>query len=124
MTVDEFLQMRPCLEELDGYLDSLKPGGLAREMGVPMSHDGLTPEILRKSEDYRQRLMKGKVVPYPSATWRAWEYQFGKPPRKKLGPPPPSPPQSKFVASGSAPDDQRAGHAGSQQTYLVAKPRW
>lgn len=121
MTIDEFLRQRPCLEELDGYLDAIKPGGVGQGLGL--THDALTPEILRAAEDYRKRLLKGKVVPEKSGLWRQWDYQFGKPPKRKPGPPPPSLPQSKFVASGLAPDDRPAGRAGSQQTYLVAKPR-
>lgn len=123
MTIDEFLRQRPCLEDLDGYLDALKAGSLPREMGIVLSHDVLTPEVLRAAEDYRQRLLKGKELPAPSLSWRAWQYRRGKAPTRTPGPPPPSLPQSKFVASGSAPDDRPADHAGSQQTYLVAKPR-
>lgn len=123
MTIDEFLRTRPCLEELDGYLAALKPGSPARELGLPLSHEGLTPEVLRAAEDYRMRLMKGLVVPEASVSWRGWDYQWGKPPRKRPEPPPPSAPQSRFAASRSASDDPPADRAGSQGTYLVAKPR-
>jgi hypothetical protein len=121
--IEDFLRSRPCIEELDGYLDALKPGSPARELGLALDHDALTPEVLRESEDYRQRLMKGKVVPARSAYWRSWDYQFGRAPTKKRGQPPASEPQSRFSALRSASDDRPEGHAGSQGTYLVAKPR-
>lgn len=124
MTIDEFLRQLPCLEELDGYLDALKPGSAVRQLDLERSHEDLTPDVLRAAEDYRKRLMKGLVVPAPSSTWRAWEYRSGKAPRQKTEPPPVSPAQSSTAGRGSAPDDRPAGHAGSQQTYLVAKPRW
>lgn len=121
MTIDEFLRQRPCLEELDGYLDAIKPGGVGQ--GLDLTHDALTPEILRAAEDYRKRLLKGKVVPEKSGLWRQWEYQFGKPPKRKPGPPPEFAAQSPTARRGSAPDDRPAYREDSQRTYLVAKPR-
>lgn len=123
MKIEAFLRQLPCIEELDGYLNSLKPGSLARELGLELSHEGLTPEVMQAARDYRERLMKGKVVPAPSKSWRAWEYRMGKPPTKKPEPPPASEPQSRFSSSGWGSDDRAADRAGSQGTYLVAKPR-
>jgi len=123
LTLAEFLRERPCLEELDGYLNALKPGSDARVLGLELSEDGLTAEILRESEAYRKRLMKGLTVPYQSHMERGWDYQFGKAPTKLRERPPPSLSLSPAARPGSASAAPPSGHAGSQATYLVAKPR-
>lgn len=124
MTLTEFLAGKPCIEELDGFLHAL--GQMAADPTIDPSHvyAPLTTDQVQEAAVYRNRLMKGQVVPYPSRVWRAWEYQFGKPPRRKPGPPPEFAAQSPTAERGSASDDRPADHAGSQQTYLVAKPRW
>ena len=123
MTLTEFLAGKPCIEELDGFLHAL--GQMAADPTIDPSatYAPLTTDQVQEAAVYRKRLMKGQVVPYRSLAWRQWEYRFGKPPTRKPGPPPEFAAQSPTARRGSASADQPADHAGSQQTYLVAKPR-
>jgi hypothetical protein len=124
VTLAEFLAGRPCLEELDGFLHAL--GQMAADPTIDPSatYLPLTTDQVREAQDYRNRLMKGLVAPYPSLVWRQWEYRMGKPPKRRQGQPLPSGGLSPAAASGSASGDQPSGHADTQGKYLVAKPRW
>jgi hypothetical protein len=123
MTLAEFLAGRPCLEELDGFLHAL--GQMAADPTIDPSatYLPLTTDQVREAQDYRNRLMKGLVVPYPSLVWRQWEYRMGKPPRRLQARHPGSDVQSPAAASGSAAGGPPSGHADTQVKYLVAKPR-
>jgi hypothetical protein len=124
MNLTAFLRSRPCLEELDGFLHAL--GQMAGDPTIDPSgvYTPLTTDQLQEAKVYRDRLLKGQVVPYRSHLYRAWDYQFGRPPRRKPGRHPPSDAQSLAASSRSVVSDLPAGRGGNQQTYLVAKPRW
>jgi hypothetical protein len=123
MTLTEFLAGNPCIEELDGFLHAL--GQMAADPKIDPSaiYAPLTTDQVQEANIYRKRLMKGQVVPYRSLAWRQWEYQFGKPPRRKAGQPPASDARLPAAASRSAGGDQPSDRADTQVKYLVAKPR-
>ena len=99
MKVEEFLERRPCLEELDGYLEGLRwqienagaclplTDDLRSSLGeLPDSplqpqYPEITTDLLAPIEAYRKQLLKGKVVPYPSRIDRKWVYKLGSKPK-------------------------------------------
>lgn len=91
MNVLAFLADRPCLEELDGFLEGLRwqrenPDLLDR----PPEDDERDPETLRKVRDYKKALLAGRVVPVPSRIPRGYEYQTKRKPKRTSRRPPPA----------------------------------
>jgi hypothetical protein len=88
MTPAEFIRTRPCLEEIDGYL-----AGLRAQLEDPENFPeavAYTTDVMQPIEEYRKRLMAGKVMPMPAALERGWVYRQGKKPvRAKAKAPPP-----------------------------------
>lgn len=99
MTPAQFIDGRPCLEEIDGYLHrvdmsravedpDLKPlVDAVAEMRVntpPDSQVSIDTEGLRVIETWRRKLMKGKVMPADSAAPRSYEYKRNHKPVRRL----------------------------------------
>lgn len=90
MTVEEFLRTRPCLEEIEGFLWSLRWQIENPDLMHRVQYPELTSEILGPIYRYRADLMKGREIPAPTRLNREWEYAKKRAPRKKPGPPPSS----------------------------------
>jgi hypothetical protein len=71
MTVQDFLLSRPCLEEVDGFIEGAKI--LERE---------LTPGDWDQINEYRISMMRGDITPYDTRMPRAYAYRIGRPPVK------------------------------------------
>ena len=100
MKVEEFLDSRPCLEELDGYLEGLQwqienAGaclpltddlrsilGEVPDSPVQPNYDQITTDVLAPIEEYRRKLLIGKTVPRATKMDRAWKYQQGRKPKR------------------------------------------
>jgi hypothetical protein len=89
VNVHEFIWRRPCLEEIDGYIEGLKHQ-IAHPDKYPhgIQYPQLTPEVLAPIETYRKRMLSGKEIPDPSKIERDWVYQRGRKPvfKPKRGP--------------------------------------
>jgi hypothetical protein len=70
VNVHDFLQQRPCLEEIDGYL-----WGWRQLYGQPPA------EVIGPIEKRRAELKTGKVLPTPYWKDRKYIYRKGKPPK-------------------------------------------
>ena len=76
MDVMRFLAGKPCLEEVDGYLNQLRKSGEVE----------ITADVLVPLEEWKQTLLKGKDVPYEvHGNFRKYMYKKGSPPRLKPG---------------------------------------
>jgi len=89
VNVHRFIAQRPCLEELDGYIEGLKEQ-IAHPEKYPhgVQYENLSEEVLGPIETYRKRLLAGKEIPNPSKLERDWVYQRGRKPlfKPKKGP--------------------------------------
>ena len=83
MDVHEFLKTRPCLEELDGYLDALRYQIANPELFHRLQYNEITGDVLGPLEACRQRLMSGKEVPTPTRLDRVWDYKVKSKPKRK-----------------------------------------
>ena len=85
MDVDQFLRTRPCLEELDGYVEALRWQADNPEALLPLRshHPVVDADVLGPIEKYRARLMSGEVIPAPSRLKRQWVYKLKKKPQRR-----------------------------------------
>ena len=104
MNVHDFIATRPCLEEVDGYIEGIKSQMAGAGDTVPVSseirwkvkkawgvdmprHVTLKPPaetmavVLAPIETYRRRLLSGKEIPAPSKLERAYKYHHGRKPK-------------------------------------------
>lgn len=105
MNVHDFIATRPCLEEIDGYIEGIRNQMETAGETVPVSSEirwkvkkvwgvdmprqiTLKPpaetmaEILAPIETYRKRLITGKEIPAPSKLERAYTYTQGRKPKR------------------------------------------
>jgi hypothetical protein len=83
MDARAFVLTRPCLEEIEGYLDQVKHQ-IAHPEEYPhgIQYKELSDEVLGPIEDYRTALLSGKTTPAPSKVIRAWDYRQKQKPKK------------------------------------------
>ena len=81
VTPAEFINGCPCLEEIDGYLHRFDVGVDENGNPRPGQHQ-MTTEDFRLIEDYRRKLMKGKVLPYETKLKRGYRYIRNRKPLK------------------------------------------
>lgn len=67
MTPAQFVACRPCLEEIDGYLHRLNTPGVTQEL---LDTDGL-----KLIEEWRRKLLRGKVLPAETKLPRNYDYK-------------------------------------------------
>lgn len=111
MDVHAFLKGRPCLEEIDGYLDSLRFQIDNPELFHELQYSHIDGDVLSPIEAYRQRLMSGKDVPAPTRLERSWIYKL----RTK--------PQRKRIPHGESPKKELQHNAGRPPLDLNARGR-
>ena len=107
MTPADFVATKPCLEDIEGYLKRIDfsaeikdpalrrlldrvdemqksgelPSGGSLSRGAPQQ-EPLTTEGLRLIEDWKRKLLKGKVLPAPSRIPRFYRYRANQKPLK------------------------------------------
>lgn len=98
MKAQAFVDKRPCLEEIDGYLEhknleGVKLTGKLKELAdniaamrrntPPLGVEPLDADGLKIIEMWRRKLLSGKDIPGPTQMERQFTYVRGKKPVKK-----------------------------------------
>lgn len=80
MNVHEFIASRPCLEEIDGFLDGLRLQARRPDIwGADRAEKPNDPDVLAALSRYKADLMDGKEVPH-EGRGRAYIYKRGRKP--------------------------------------------